>query len=166
MIIKIANLSNGVHCFDFDKSVEDLELGDQFFGSVVAGVRLDKSTRQIVLDVESKVKYRYVCDRCSADSESDLETKFQLVYIFSTQEVESDDTNIKYLTPEIDKIDFTEDLKEYLRLCVPMKNLCSQDCKGLCSICGVNFNIKKCKCKKVVYNDVWEPLQKLKDISN
>jgi len=29
---------------------------------------------------------------------------------------------------------------------LPMKPLCKQDCKGLCSQCGVNLNIETCQC--------------------
>jgi uncharacterized protein len=166
MIIKIANLSNGVHCFDFDKSVEDLGIEDLFAGLIKANIKLDKSAHQIVLNAESNANYKFVCDRCSADCESDVSTKFQLVYIFSSQKVESEDSNVKYITPDVDKINISEDLKEYLLLSIPMKNLCSPDCKGLCPICGINLNVKKCKCKKEVVYDVWEPLQKLKDKSN
>lgn len=166
MIIKITNLSNGVHCFDFDKSVEDLELEDLFVGTVTTYIKLDKSAHQIVLDAESKAKYKFVCDRCNADNEALLETKFQLVYIFSSHKVDSEDTNVKYLTPDVDKIDISDDLKEYLEITLPMKNLCSEECKGLCPSCGTNLNKKKCKCKKEVVNDIWEPLKKLKDNLN
>lgn len=166
MIIKITNLSNGVHWFDLDKSVEDLGLEDTFVGSVKAKVKLDKAIHQIIISAESKAIHKYVCDRCNCDSESDLECSFQLVYIFSSRKQESEDSNVKFLTPEVDKIDITEDLLEYLRLSLPMKNLCKEDCKGLCPICGNNLNKKKCKCKLEIVNDIWEPLKKLKDNSN
>jgi len=166
MIIKITNLSNGVHCFDFDKSVEDLGIGDLFTGLIATKVKLDKSAHQIVLDAQSKASYKFICDRCSEDSESVIDVDFQLVYIFSSHKVESEDINVKYLTPEIDKIDFSDDLKEYLRISLPMKNLCSDECKGLCPRCGANLNKKKCKCRKEINTDIWEPLRKLKEKTN
>lgn len=166
MIIKITNLSNGVHCFDFDKSVEDLNIDDLFYGTVKANIKLDKSAHQIVIDADAAARYKFLCDRCSVDSEADLLVKFQLVYIFSSQRVESDDSNVKYIAPDVDKIDISEDLKEYLDLSLPMKNLCNPECKGLCSSCGINLNVSTCECKNEIINDIWEPLKKLKDISN
>jgi uncharacterized protein len=166
MIIKIANLSNGVHWFDFDKSVEDLGLEDSFIGSIKTKVKLDKAIHQIILSVEAKSIHKFVCDRCACDSESELDCSFQLVYIFSSRKQESEDSNVKFLTPEIDLINFSEDLIEYLRLSLPMKNVCKEDCKGLCPVCGNNLNKKECKCKMEIVNDIWEPLKKLKDISN
>lgn len=166
MIIKITNLSNGVHCFNFDKSVEDLGLDDQFDGVITVSIKLDKSVHQIVLDAEARGVFKFICDRCNADSQTDIEIKFQLVYIFSSHKVESEDSNVKYLAPDVDKIDISEDMVEYFRLSLPMKNICSEDCRGLCPQCGANLNKKKCKCKKEVFNDYWEPLKKLKDNLN
>jgi len=166
MIIKITNLSNGVHCFNFDKSVEDLKIDDLYTGSVSVKVTLDKSMHQIILDTESNAKHKFICDRCNKESESDITCNFQLVYLFSAKKEQSDDNNVKFLSPDIDKIDISEDLSEYLRLSLPMKNLCSEDCKGLCPNCGTDLNLKKCRCKKSIDTGVWDALKKLKENSN
>jgi uncharacterized protein len=165
-MIKITNLSNGVHWLDFDKSVVDLGLDDSFTGSVKTKIKLDKSIHQIIISAESEAIQKFVCDRCSCDSESEIRCSFQLVYIFSSRTQESEDANVKYITPDVDKIDFSVDLKEYLLISLPMKNLCSEECKGLCPICGNNLNMKECNCKMEIFNDIWEPLKKLKDSSN
>ncbi len=34
----------------------------------------------------------------------------------------------------------------------PMKLLCSEDCKGICKICGVNLNEKTCSCDNRSYD--------------
>jgi uncharacterized protein len=31
---------------------------------------------------------------------------------------------------------------------VPMKILCSEECKGLCPNCGVNLNTGSCNCRR------------------
>lgn len=33
-------------------------------------------------------------------------------------------------------------------LALPVKNLCKEDCKGLCPVCGVNRNTETCECLK------------------
>lgn len=43
-----------------------------------------------------------------------------------------------------------------------MEKLCKEDCKGLCSVCGINLNEKQCDCRIEKNNDIWEPLKKLK----
>lgn len=60
-------------------------------------------------------------------------------------------------------LDITNDIREDILICIPQKFLCSEECKGLCHICGKNLNIKKCRCKEPpVVNDVWSDLDKLK----
>ncbi len=44
-----------------------------------------------------------------------------------------------------------------------MKVLCKEDCKGLCSICGIDKNETDCNCSVSTNNTVWEPLLKLKE---
>lgn len=47
-----------------------------------------------------------------------------------------------------DKIDLTEIVDEAIVLNLPVTFLCREDCKGLCSGCGVNLNDENCKCEK------------------
>ena len=47
-------------------------------------------------------------------------------------------------------------------LAVPMKNLCSEDCKGLCPKCGKNLNEGLCNCNEENIDPRWETIQKLK----
>ncbi len=44
-------------------------------------------------------------------------------------------------------IDLTEGVVEDILLGLPLKVLCSEDCKGLCPQCGTNLNIEECACK-------------------
>ncbi|MBS3946421.1 MAG: DUF177 domain-containing protein, partial [Melioribacter sp.] len=91
-----------------------------------------------------------------------LHANFQLSYIFSKNPVVSEDYNVKYISADQDKIDISKDVYEYTELSIPMKKLCSDDCKGLCSVCGINMNQGKCDCHLEKTNDIWEPLKKLK----
>lgn len=44
-------------------------------------------------------------------------------------------------------VDLTEMVNEKLLLSFPVSVLCKEDCKGICSGCGVNLNHEDCKCK-------------------
>jgi uncharacterized protein len=46
-------------------------------------------------------------------------------------------------------LDLTPLLREQGWLAIPMKPLCSSDCKGLCPQCGVNLNVESCTCESV-----------------
>ena len=43
-----------------------------------------------------------------------------------------------------------------------MKNLCSEDCRGLCPGCGVNLNDETCRCKPEV-DPRWAALSQFMD---
>lgn len=45
-----------------------------------------------------------------------------------------------------DEIDISDNIREALQLMLPMKPVCSKDCKGLCPHCGCDLNIEQCDC--------------------
>ncbi len=58
-------------------------------------------------------------------------------------------------------IDLDPILREQLLLALPMNVVCSEDCQGLCPMCGQNLNEKKCGCVRTVVDP---RLAALKDI--
>lgn len=61
--------------------------------------------------------------------------------------------------------DVTGIVRETLLLELPMKPLCDDACKGLCSRCGANLNDKTCDCDKEAIDPRWEGLKVLLDRS-
>lgn len=59
--------------------------------------------------------------------------------------------------------DLSEVIREALILALPIKPLCSSDCKGLCPDCGANLNEESCDCKNVELDDRWEGLKGLSE---
>src|SRR5712664_2527109 len=47
-------------------------------------------------------------------------------------------------------IDFDPILREQLLLALPMHVVCREECKGLCSVCGQDLNVKSCGCEQKV----------------
>jgi uncharacterized protein len=57
----------------------------------------------------------------------------------------------EYLKKEISDLeyfDLTDIFQENLLLTLPIKPICSKECKGLCPICGQNLNEGECNCKQ------------------
>ena len=52
-------------------------------------------------------------------------------------------------------------VKEQVLLALPISVLCSEDCKGLCTTCGCNHNLKRCSCEQKLVD---LRLAKLKEI--
>lgn len=72
------------------------------------------------------------CNRCLKDFEYDLRVDD---FVFSRQ-ARGDET-----------VDLTENIREDIILALPMKRLCSKECKGLCPVCGRDLNTGVCTCK-------------------
>jgi DUF177 domain-containing protein len=164
MQIKFTNYKNGLHQFDFKLNVEELGLEQNFTGNVLLNCEMDKSSTQIVMSCNLKITAKYICDRCTAEFTDKIETDFKNIYFFTHNKSDDDvdESGIYYLSPDEDKIDLSKDTNENAILTIPMKILCKEDCKGLCSMCGVNKNEKDCNCVAETSNSVWEPLLKLK----
>lgn len=73
---------------------------------------------------------------------------------------ENSDLDITYLSE--DYIDLADLLAEQLRLQIPFRPLCQENCKGICSHCGADQNLGKCACTKLMNPSPFEALKKLK----
>lgn len=167
MVIKLSNYDDGVHHLDFKKSVNELGLKEPFIGEVFVKCKMDKSHSQVYLSFDVTSSANFSCDRCAADFKRTLNKHFDSVYLFGKSEGSGEDEEgVYYLSPDTHRITITEDILEYCRLSIPLKILCKEDCRGLCTSCGADLNIDECDCSIDTMNDVWEPLKKLKDNLN
>ena len=46
-------------------------------------------------------------------------------------------------------IELHDALREHIILSTPMQPLCSDECRGLCQVCGQNLNVTACACEEV-----------------
>ena len=133
-------ISKGVSAqFKFVKSAEsffDEDFADErsFIGNVeiVGEVSDDGLTLKIVGKIYCRKKI--ICDRCLKETEENQVHEF---------DEEIDESEI---TDGI--LDITELVRDTLIAAQPIKNLCKQDCKGLCPKCGKNLNDGECDCEK------------------
>lgn len=63
---------------------------------------------------------------------------------------------------EGDRFDLSEIIREKMFLSEPMKNLCKDDCKGLCQRCGEDLNLGLCGCKEETGDHRWDVLKNIK----
>lgn len=162
MIIKIAGLSEGSHSYHFNESASKLELGNPFSENITADVELNKSLNQIILSVDLKVSAVFECDRCNKVFEKQLNPVYKVIYFFGKEPENNADTNIVYLHPDTDKINIAPEIRDYALLAIPMKKLCTEECKGLCPECGTDLNESECDCIKDGTDSRWLPLMDLK----
>ena len=103
--------------------------------------------------------YTRSCDRCGEV----FTVREEKTFTHKLAQTLMDEGNDDYIeTP-----DFTVELDETvisdILLNLPSKNLCKEDCKGLCPQCGKNLNSGACGCKANAVDPRMEILKQLMD---
>lgn len=99
----------------------------------------------MTLKAEVSVSYETVCDRCLAPIADELSFNFERTVAMNAANLEDEDGDDIIWIKE-GKVDFDADVIEELSLELPIYHLCSEDCPGLCSVCGKRLD-GECKCK-------------------
>jgi uncharacterized metal-binding protein YceD (DUF177 family) len=109
-----------------------------FAGLLEAGAEVMKADTDLVFSVgESslllegalKAELRLECARCGEPFTGKFTETFDELY-----------------EDAVESIDVCGQLRESAALMMPLKPLCSPECKGLCQACGGNLNLKACGC--------------------
>ncbi|MCE5211143.1 MAG: DUF177 domain-containing protein [Deltaproteobacteria bacterium] len=90
------------------------------------------------------------CSRCLENTKLSIGSDFAYTLIPAKAEA-SEDLELKPEELEIsyyqgDFIDLAPIICEQIILQIPIKVLCSSDCRGLCQQCGTNLNVSSCNC--------------------
>jgi uncharacterized protein len=161
--INISNLSEGIHEYVFEAEPSKIGMDERFSKMVKLKVRLDKSSRQILLQADISAEGAFVCDRCLDDFVWQIDRKYSMVYIQgdrSTLDLKKEE-EIQALSADTNYIDLDDDVRQYILLAIPQKLLCKEDCEGICPTCGVNRNSEECTCNVQVPDSRWDTLKKL-----
>jgi uncharacterized protein len=106
------------------------------------------------------------CGRCLEPFLRPVDSAFELDYVPQGAntgegeiEIEADDLSTAYYRDET--IDLGHLMREQFYLALPMKPLCSPDCRGLCPVCGTNLNKGTCACEQRWEDPRLAPLKRL-----
>ena len=102
------------------------------------------------------------CDRCAQKFDKQVNIPIDAVV---ASELPDDDYDSLFPI-EDGKIDLEEIVSTTFVLNLDSKNLCSEDCLGLCPGCGVDLNHEPCRCKKEIDPRLAALSQLLKDRSD
>jgi len=148
-----------------DFTDEDLEQGSPLHVAGSAEL-LAHSEGELRIQGHYTVEMAAQCDRCLAGARFPLDARFDLFYrptsfIAREEEVEIDEGEAEIGFYENGGIELEEILREQLLLALPMQRVCSDDCKGICPVCGRNRNETTCDCRIESTDDRWGALRKL-----
>lgn len=111
----------------------------------------------VLLKAKARFVFSAPCDRCAVLVEKPVELSLEHVIVSEVEDEENDD----FVVAENMQLDVEELLRDDLILWVPTKNLCKDDCKGLCDKCGKNLNEGDCDCNKQSVDPRLEILNRL-----
>ncbi len=119
-----------------------------FLKTIHVQIQLDRNDPYLRLNYRMNAFIHLICDRCLEDYEQPLNAEGMLVFVLgaNTRDKSQDEDEIKYISADTVEIDLSTDLHDILMLSLPLKSLCKDDCKGLCSSCGCNLNEDTCDC--------------------
>lgn len=131
---------------NYKLDISDIDIDGVFPFTTPINVSATAKNRagMVALTISVGFDYTRSCDRCCEKFTKKMNFTFRHCLVQQLAEDENDD----YIeTPDF-KLELDEIITSDVLLSLPQKNLCKEDCKGLCQVCGQNLNIGECNCDK------------------
>jgi uncharacterized protein len=126
---------------------------------------MSRFAKNINLQVQINATAVMVCDRCLEPFRqkiSEAASRYIELHPSAMSSELSSEDDVIQLRADQREFDLTAIVAEHLQLGIPFKRLCSTDCLGLCSQCGINRNEKDCACDQPPADQRLAQLKKFK----
>lgn len=107
--------------------------------------RVERTGRNFLLKMKVSFDYIDNCARCLAEVESALDYDV-VAYLMRDEYDEGEYEDVDVFSIDSSEVDLLDIVNATLTSNLPPKVICSEDCKGICSGCGVNLNLHECEC--------------------
>ncbi len=150
-------------CRDFDFLNIDLVEEDAVF---LAPTHAEAVVRRVGEEIWVKgrltARLSFICSRCLTPFEFPVDVTFDLVYLpeeLDLMKEELEDEDMGRLFYHNNQIDLREVMLEQLNLSFPLKPLCSENCEGICPVCGQVRRDGNCACQVKEKDSRWKKLK-------
>ena len=167
MIIKLSDIRSGFQKRFFDILVDNIpDRGTVFKGNnircLISANVLKKNSFELNGELDTTIEHK--CVRCLDLFHSNISLPINISLTDRLEKIkEVDNSDMVELSTSVDELDLGIIVADLIELDKPMKPLCTDECIGLCPICGINKNDRSCDCKTEQGYDVWEKLKKLEN---
>ncbi len=154
MKIILNELKEGKTDFNYElkKNQSEEIFGDSEIDKVhlIASGWIQRKGLEFVLYLKVEGDGKLVCARCLEKFTYKFDDDFTYnIFLgkdpaLSKREYNFSEQDVASLYIENFELDILPLIKEIVLLTLPMKPLCSEECKGLCPVCGINRNKKEC----------------------
>jgi len=144
----------------FDISIHDL-------GNPETPVELELQVRpqgeDFLLNGVVRTNLTLTCDRCLGEAPYAVEGKFNLWLVAEMRpDLDANEEEILLVPTHQQEVDLAGTIAETIRIEIPQKTLCREDCKGLCPSCGADLNQQPCGCATEEIDERWSALLAIK----
>lgn len=115
--------------------------------------------RAFMLETTVDITLLMQCGRCLENVEHNLQ--FNVKKEIDMNESDEEKDELFYISD--DKLDIEKLVYNEILVNLPMKVLCSENCKGICNRCGANLNSQTCNCDTT---ELDPRMSKIRDIFN
>ena len=131
-------------------------------------IRVRRVGLDVLLSSDFPLHFETDCSLCTRDMAQTVNVHFSLTLqpkpflaplIPEELELTPEDPDDCYL--DGDSIDLDSILREQIILALPMYPKCSEDCLGMCPVCGIDLNTQNCSCERDDMDPRWEKLKLL-----
>jgi uncharacterized protein len=114
-------------------------------------IKIAEAGSKYILEGSFSGGFRLRCDRCLVPYHRDLDSEFRV--FLTLKDPGATETELEVLDEDLEvdflqgmEVNVNDIIQEQIYLALPMKLLCAESCRGLCSHCGLNLNQKRCSC--------------------
>ncbi|MBR5155701.1 MAG: DUF177 domain-containing protein [Clostridia bacterium] len=154
----IANIDGKKLDIDVEIDFDNNDMGICFLKPVRVLGRMVNMGGSLELSASASTALRYTCDRCLECFEREFECSFDEV--LKKEDTRLEDENPDAIYFQGNSLDIDDIVLNNIIVSLPLKSLCSEECKGLCPKCGQNLNLEQCKCDTRVSDPRFDVLDK------
>jgi len=146
-VAQVRRNESGTAHFDLTEDFSSLESeldGVSFAAPVHVQLQVNNTGKSLLVEGKVLTELKAQCGRCLEDFIYPIDQIYEDEWVFTPEATEEQiETALLF---DKDEIELNERILEQIVLALPMRFICSPECKGLCPVCGVNQNVKSCDC--------------------
>ncbi len=124
-------------------SPEDLEYSGEYeiLEDIDVNIKVQKTDIGYKIRISGKTTMKFVCSRCLDEFEREYVFEDENILRKGYESLERlSDMDVETLTIERDEIDVLPLIRDIFIATLPINPLCSENCLGICPVCGVKMN--------------------------
>ena len=157
-------LDKGINKKLFDIDTNQFQTGElSFYEDIMKGeLSAELSLNGYHINGTINIPFEQSCDRCLTVFHDLKNVDFNFWFTEDSELLQDDSDDVIFFSKDDTEIDLKTLFREVILLEEQINNLCSQNCKGLCSNCGSSLNEGNCMCSINIKDSPWGVLKNLK----